>query len=184
MKKGCILLHFNYHFLITEKMFSLSLSNFTLWWYKATFPLSLYNHWEDVFHFHFLITKKMTKQCVQDVSADRLLLLYVINHSCQQCHHFYITLLSFLFMLLALTFHFSNFQSWIAGDPSICELSHSSWEKMELGIAHISHNCHNRQWCTFFKLVYFFAKRTQVFGLFRPIWASLLRIYAHFGVLL
>ena len=51
----------------------------------------------------------MTKQCVQDVSADRLLLLYVINHSCQQCHHFYITLLSFLFMLLALisiTFHF------------------------------------------------------------------------------
>ena len=44
----------------------------------------------------------MTKQCVQDVSADRLLLLYVINHSCQQCHHFYITLLSFLFMLLAL----------------------------------------------------------------------------------
>ena len=68
----------------------------------------------------------MTKQCVQDVSADRLLLLYVINHSCQQCHHFYITLLSFLFMLLALTFHFSNFQSWIAGDPSICELSHTS----------------------------------------------------------
>ena len=72
----------------------------------------------------------MTKQCVQDVSADRLLLLYVINHSCQQCHHFYITLLSFLFMLLTLifiAFHFSNFQSWIAGDPSICELVESRW---------------------------------------------------------
>lgn len=68
------------------------------------FSLSLSNHQEEVFHFHFLITKKMTKQCVQDVSADRLLLLYVINHSCQQCHHFYITLLSFLFMLLALIF--------------------------------------------------------------------------------
>ena len=36
----------------------------------------------------------------------------------------------------------------------------------------------------FFRLVYFFAKIAQIFGLFGPIWASLLRNFALFCVLL
>ena len=42
---------------------------------------------------------------------------------------------------------------------------------------------HNRPWCTFFKLVFFLAKRTWNFCLFWPIRTILTRLYAFFGVL-
>ena len=48
-----------------------------------------------------------------------------------------------------------------------------------LRIAHISHNLHNRRWCTFFESVSFFC----IIGPFWHIWAFLSWIYALFGVL-
>ena len=50
-------------------------------------------------------------------------------------------------------------------------------------IAHISHNHHNRRWCTSLELVHYFAYKTNFFGPFQSLWASLSRFYALFGVL-
>ena len=44
--------------------------------------------------------------------------------------------------------------------------------------------CHDWRRCTLFELLYFFANRSQTFGLLWPIWVILLQIYALVGVLL
>ena len=60
------------------------------------------------------------------------------------------------------------------------------WEKgREKGIAHISPHRHHQRWCTFFKPVYFLAKRVQNFGLFFGQFGLFFsRNYALFGEIL
>ena len=56
--------------------------------------------------------------------------------------------------------------------------------KIPLGpclIGHISHNRHDRRWCTFFKLVFLLASKTQSFGPIWPFLAILLPINTLFG---
>ena len=50
-----------------------------------------------------------------------------------------------------------------------------------IDIAHISHTCHDRGWCTFFKTVPPLASKTLNFGPFWPLLAFLSQIKAHFG---
>ena len=50
----------------------------------------------------------------------------------------------------------------------------------------LSHHRYHQRWCTFFHLVFIWAKRISIFayhGHFWPIWAISSRIYALFGVL-
>ena len=63
-----------------------------------------------------------------------------------------------------------------------CTFYRPKWCGDEMGetiiIADICHNRHNRRWCTFFKTVYFLAKRTRNFGPFWLVWAILSQTYA------
>ena len=75
---------------------------------------------------------------------------------------------------ISLTTVFLNMKIYqIQGYPSYC-----------LNQMIIADTCHDWQWCTLIELLYFFANRSQNFGLLWPIWAILLQIYALVGVLL
>ena len=47
-------------------------------------------------------------------------------------------------------------------------------------IAHIGHDCHDRQWCSFFKPVLFVTMRTRNFGLFWPLSWSFHNFWMYF----
>ena len=51
-------------------------------------------------------------------------------------------------------------------EDSISSRNFSKFRMNAFTIAHISHHCHHRRCCTFFKVVYFLASRTHNFGPF------------------
>ena len=77
-----------------------------------------------------------------------------------------------------------NSKSWVKRSWFVSYMRKRSNNEHVTCIAHIRYNRHNLRWCTFFMLVPFFEQIARNVGLFRPILAILLQIYALFGKLL